>query len=134
MKTQPPESVVHVNDITAFNEDLTTYKDHLIILTFFTDICSVCKAFAPQFAATQKEFQNEDVYFARINAQNYPQIAQQFDILGVPYTIFIKDKEIIQSFSGLKGKGPLRAIIKDLLQKYFKKESKVGQEFDMMYM
>ncbi len=129
-----PNKIQHINNVQSFNSDLERYKDHLIILTFFTNTCSVCKAFSPHFEAIQQEFQKEGIYFARINAQQFPEIARQFDIMGVPHTIFIKNKKIIHRVSGNLIKPQFREQIKSLLQRFFKQSSTFGQEFDMMYL
>ena len=134
LQTLTHEKVALVESATAFNADMKALTDNLIIITFYTKTCSVCKAFAPQFAATQQEFKGDAVYFAQINAEELPMIAQQFNIMAVPNTFFIKDQKIIFQMTGDIPRAQLRSLISDTLRKVFGKKSQATQEFDAMFM
>lgn len=130
-----PSQVIDVTSIQEFNNYLTEFRENLIILTFYTRTCSICKSFAPHFTSAQQEFEPKGVLFARINATDNPLITQQFQIQGVPFTLFIKDKEAIHSFTGGASPTQFRSVINDVLQKHFGMEKKISPDsYETMYM
>jgi thiol-disulfide isomerase/thioredoxin len=129
-----PNNVVMLHTVDETNNYLRELKDNLIILNFYTNTCSVCKSFAPSFAAIQKEFHKHKVLFGKIDANELSLIAQQFNIMGVPHTIFVKNKEIVHSVSGGFPKPQFRNLVQDVLEKFFNVKTKTIDDSNLMYM
>ena len=87
---------------------------------FYTNTCPVCAAYKPQFFDIQKEFKQQDVVFLRINSELLYSVANQFGIMAVPTTVFLKGQEVLFRGSGMYPKPQLRSLINDALKKYFK--------------
>jgi thioredoxin-like negative regulator of GroEL len=131
--SNPFTQIIDFHSAQEWNELNAKYPDKLIIVTFYTNTCPICKAFAPNFTAAQKDFGKKQVIFGRINADEIPMVSGQLGIQGVPTTLSIKDKEIIHRFSGNYSKPQLRSLINDLLVKYFKQKPLVD-DADLMFM
>lgn len=125
--------IMDFHSAQEWNDLNSKYPDNLILVTFYTNTCPICKAFSPNFAAAQKDFSKKKVIFGRINAEEIPIVSGQLGIQGVPTTLSIKNKEIIHRFSGNYSKPQLRSLINDLLVKYFKQKPLVD-DADLMFM
>lgn len=134
MTTKKPQEVLQFQEIAKVNEILEAYQDHLIIINFYTNSCPICRSFKPSFFAVQKEFLKEKVLFAQINANQMPSIAQQFNIRGVPHTIFVKKGEIVHQASGGFPKPQFRRMVNDVLKQFFHVKTTSSQAEDMMFM
>jgi thioredoxin-like negative regulator of GroEL len=128
-----PEDILEFHTAQEWNDINSRFSSNLIIVTFFTNTCPICKSFAPNFQAAQKEFKLKPVVFGRINAEEVPLVAAQLGIEGVPQTLFIKEKEIIRRMTGNISKIQLRGTINDLLVKYFHQKP-VFDDSSSMYM
>jgi thioredoxin 1 len=53
--------------------------------------CGPCKAYAPAFAEATKDVSIAKVH--NIDVDDYPEVAQHFNLRGVPTTILLKDGE-----------------------------------------
>jgi thioredoxin 1 len=135
MSTQTiPNDIINIATVADFNALLNKYPEKLLVITFFTDTCSICKSYAPAFAQTQKDYTQYKVIFGRANLEQMPLVSQQFNIMGVPTTIFVKNKEIVHMVSGGFPKSQLKSMVADVLKKFFNVKVKNISDIDTMYM
>ena len=133
VQNRVPKEIIEFKSAAEWNELNLKFKDNLILVTFYTNSCPICKSFAPHFAATQKEFIIRNVIFCRMNAEINPVIASQLGVAGVPATVLIKNKEIIHRFTGSMVKAQLKSLINQILVKEFKQKP-IVDESDSMYL
>ncbi|UYP48215.1 Thiol-disulfide oxidoreductase ResA [Candidatus Lokiarchaeum ossiferum] len=114
---QLPDSVVNISSVDHFNEIVNDYIDNIIIVDFWAAWCGPCKAFAPAFEALQKEFKSKGVIFAKLNVDDLGQIAQQFQVSGIPTTLFIKNKKLVHRQVGMAPKAQFASIIDTVIKK-----------------
>lgn len=70
-------------------EDNILISDNLpIVVDFYADWCAPCKQYAPVFNKVASQFQGQ-VVFVRINSDDYPEIANRYDVKAIPNTVFI---------------------------------------------
>ena len=114
-----PEDVVNIESVDHFNTIVNDYKESLIIVDMWAPWCGPCKAFGPAFEALQKEYLKEgkNVVFSKLNVDNYGSIAQQFQVTGIPTTLFIKNKQLVHRQVGMAPKAQFAQIIESVLKK-----------------
>ena len=114
-----PENVVNVESVDHFNTLVNDYKDSLIIVDMWAPWCGPCKAFGPAFEALQKEYLSagKSVVFSKLNVDNHGSIAQQFQVTGIPTTLFIHNKKLVHRQVGMTPKAQFAQIIESVLKK-----------------
>ena len=112
-----PENVVNIESVDHFNKLVNDYEDNLIIVDFWAQWCNPCKAFAPHFEALQKEFLPKGIIFAKLNVDEHQSISQQFQVSGIPTTLFIKGKKLVHRQVGMAPKAQFAQIIESVLKK-----------------
>lgn len=81
----------------------------ITLMKFSAEWCAPCKAYDP--ILTSLEESREDVEVVRIDIEESPDLASQFDVQSVPYTVFKKGDEILGGFTGPATKGKLNKMI-----------------------
>jgi thiol-disulfide isomerase/thioredoxin len=110
-----PNGVVTIGSIDAFNNLVNKFRENLIIVEFFADWCNPCKQFKPIYEELQKEYYTKGVIFTRVNSEEFPEVMQQFNIMGVPSMLFIKNKVGKQRTTGAMSRGQFIQIVNSLL-------------------
>ncbi len=118
-KVELPENVINVESVDHFNQIVNDYKDSLIIVDMWAPWCGPCKAFGPAFEALQKEHlkAGKSVIFSKLNVDNHGSIAQQFQVTGIPTTLFIKNKKLVHRQVGMAPKAQFAQIIESVQKK-----------------
>ena len=80
------------------------------------DFWAPCRAMAPVFEATAKEFKGK-VRFAKINTEANPGLAQNFGISSIPALLLFDGGEVVDSRIGLTSKGQLGTMLQRTLDK-----------------
>lgn len=65
-------------------------KDKLIIADFYAEWCMPCLMMAPIIESLAES--NKQVRFIKINTDEAQELAQEFNVSGIPCIIFIKNK------------------------------------------
>jgi thioredoxin 1 len=99
-------------ELTNANFDDETECHNLAILDFWAPWCAPCKAFAPIFEAAAEK--NQDILFARINTEDEPTLAKQFEVQSIPTILAAKDGIIVQVCLGAIPPAKLDRMIEDL--------------------
>ncbi len=109
------KSIIHIDSAEQLNELVHKHTEKLIIIDFWAEWCGPCQQFMPIFQELQKEYQNKKVIFAKVNVDEVPEIAEQFQINAVPAFLFIKKQQIVHMEIGYKQKAAFARIIDSLL-------------------
>lgn len=99
-------------DLTNSTFDDEIEKHALAIFDFWAPWCGPCKAFAPLFEAAARV--HPDILFARINVEEEPVLAKQFEIFSVPTLIAVKNGTIVYARPGALSDHKLAALVSDL--------------------
>jgi len=84
-----------------------------VVVDFWSPNCAPCRMMAPAIKAIAKEFGGK-VLVAKVNTDDFPQLAQQYRIMGVPTTIFFSNGKETARESGALTESQLRQRIKQV--------------------
>lgn len=88
-----------------------------VVVNFSAPMCSYCKALTPVFEALAKEYDDRAV-FVKVNVLESPDIADRYNIKGVPVIkIFCAGKEV----DGFIGFAP-RELLQEFIEQAISKE------------
>ncbi len=90
-------------------------KDTPTVVDFFADWCGPCRMMAPVFEELSKEMAGK-VNFVKVDTEADPEIAQDYEIRGIPTLIIFKKGEEITRLVGFRDKQRLKADIEAALR------------------
>lgn len=88
-----------------FNEEVQG-SDEPVLVDFWAEWCGPCKTIAPILEEIASE-QAGKVRIAKLNVDDAPATAQQFQVMSIPTLILFKDGEMQKRVVGARGKGQL---------------------------
>lgn len=94
-ETTPVKSMVEY-----FDESIAESK--LTVVDFYTDWCGPCKRMDPFIKEVKAE--NSDINVLQVNAEDYIDISQRYNLEGYPTLIFFKDGQIVDRALGYMDK------------------------------
>lgn len=83
----------------VFNEKVINSKN-LTVVDFFATWCGPCKMLSPVIDELCE--QNDDVDFFKVNVDENPQLAQDYDVNTIPNVLIFKDGKRIANSIGYK--------------------------------
>ncbi|MBO5020134.1 MAG: thioredoxin [Clostridia bacterium] len=99
-------SVINVTKDT-FGEIKNSEKT--VLLDFYADWCGPCRMVSPLVDEIAAE--NPQYTVGKINVDNEPELAAQFDVSSIPTLIVMKDGKIINQSVGAKPKAEILAML-----------------------
>ena len=99
-----------MQELTTDNFQSSVAKGNAVI-DFWAPWCGPCRMMAPHFEEAAKS--HKTVLFAKVNVDENPEVAQQFNVRGIPTTVFLKDGKEINRIVGAVGKAQIEAKVKE---------------------
>ncbi len=96
-------------DINNFDTEVIN-SDKVTVVDFFADWCGPCRKLSPIIEEIEQEL-SEKVKFTKINTDDNVQLAQNYQISGIPTLLVFKNGELVQRMVGLM---PKNAIITNI--------------------
>jgi putative thioredoxin len=102
--------IASIDNMEQFNKIMEISNERLLILEFYADWCPPCKELAPILEKIAKE-KSETVAIYRIDTDRHRELMSSFQIAGIPYVSFFKNKENVFSLTGLYPKSMYLKVI-----------------------
>lgn len=81
---------------------------------FEADWCGPCRMLKPVFSELEQTFGNS-VNFSYINVDEQQELATKYGVRSIPFVVFEKDGEIIQSLAGANSKMTYETILNGIV-------------------
>ena len=82
----------------------------LTMVDFWAEWCGPCKALGPTIDALADQFAGQ-VKVYKMNVDEHPGAAQQFNIRGIPTILFFKDGKIVDQLVGNQPKDSFVSVV-----------------------
>ena len=103
--------MLELNDDNFDKEVLKSDKP--VVVDFFANWCGPCKAMSPIIDEISKEM--KDVKFAKINVDDYPELASTYGVMGIPNFVVFKDGDVAGNIVGSMPKSSFKDELKKLI-------------------
>ncbi len=107
-------NIKSIKNINELKDTVKSAGNKLVVLDLYADWCQPCKLLTPMLAELSEEFKDK-AYFYKINIDKNPDIAQIFNVTGIPLVILIKNRTASHALQGLASKSEYRRNISRLI-------------------
>jgi thioredoxin 1 len=85
-----------------------------VMIDFYADWCAPCRIMAPAVAKLAEKY-NGKIKIGKVNADNDPELAARFGVMGIPNFVFIKNGKAVDQAVGAQPKMMLDRKLQQLL-------------------
>lgn len=100
-------AVIKINKENFASEVLNS--DKMVLLDFYADWCGPCRMVGPIVSEIANERNNVKV--GKINVDEEPELAAQFQVMSIPMLAVIKDRKIKNQVVGYRPKEQIEAML-----------------------
>lgn len=90
--------------------ELLQQEDLPLIVDFWAPWCGPCKMFAPIFERVATEYEGRAI-FAKLNTEEHPQIAAQFQISSIPTLMVLEGNQVVDGAVGALPEAQFRQLV-----------------------
>lgn len=72
------------------------------VIKFSAEWCGPCRAMKPQFEKFQESVKDTGVEVIDADVDKEHELAEKYGVRSIPYTVFVKDGKIEESFRGVQ--------------------------------
>ena len=116
MINQKPEPKIKpgIIDLNDSNFEQTISAENPTLVDFWAEWCGPCKMIAPILEEIANE-QEGVIKIAKVDVDNAPELAQQFEIMSIPTLIVFNDGEPVKRLVGAQGKHQLLDALSEFI-------------------
>jgi len=92
----------------------TLSENSVVLVDFFAVWCAPCRMMSPIIDAISTEYAGR-VEVVKVDVDQYPDLANEYNVVSIPTFILFKNAEVAQRFMGGMPKAKLEGLIKPLL-------------------
>ena len=97
--------------ITKENFEKVKNSEKTVLLDFYADWCGPCRMVSPIVEEIAEE--NPQYFIGKINVDEEPQLAAEFEVASIPTLVVIKNGEIVNQSVGAKPKAQILSMLED---------------------
>lgn len=97
--------------ITARNFDQTV-STGTVVIDWWAPWCGPCRAFAPTFEKAAEK--HPEITFGKVNTEEEPSLAQQFQIRSIPTLMVIRDGVMLFAQPGMLPAAALESLVQQV--------------------
>ena len=83
------------------------------VIKFSAAWCGPCKAMAPQFKKFQEAHQSDGIEIVDVDVDKNYELASEYGVRSIPYTVFVKEGEVVNRISGMANFDKLNETYKE---------------------
>lgn len=103
----PIETIDSLNELLSIIEG---YPGKLLVFDLYADWCKPCKMLAPILAKLASDHSKHAGFFS-VDIDRNPEVGSVFRVRSIPLVVFMKDKEVVHSVSGLRPRESYERVI-----------------------
>ena len=100
-------SIIHI-DQKNFNQEVLN-STQPVLLDFWASWCGPCRMLSPILEQVAEE--RPDVKVCKINIDEQPDLANQFNVFSIPTLVVMKDGKAVNSSVGVRPKGQILSML-----------------------
>lgn len=103
---------MHIANLRELDEpgfDAALEQKGIVLVDWWAPWCGPCRAFAPVFE--RAALKHPDVTFAKVNTEDQPALAAEFDIRSIPTLMVIRDGVMLYNKPGMLPSAALDQLI-----------------------
>ena len=81
-------------------------QGNIVIVDFYADWCSTCKALLPVLESFSKDFEGR-AEVVKVNVEEHQEIAMRYGIKSLPGLVYFQNKEVVEKTVGVLTKAEL---------------------------
>ncbi len=85
-----------------------------VLVDFYTKTCAPCRAMNPILNEISEEYDNVEV--AKVDVTQNPEVSQMFGVMSVPTIIFMKNRKVRETLTGISNKKTVVNMINNCMQ------------------
>ncbi|WP_144900943.1 thioredoxin [Halobellus captivus] len=105
-----PSEPIHIHGESELAEAIESYD--VLLVDFYADWCGPCKMLEP---TVQSLAETTDAAVAKVDIDQNQQLAQQYQVRGVPTLLLFSDGEAVEQIVGVRDESSLRSLIEQHL-------------------
>ena len=91
-------------------EEKVTRSDAPVLVDFWASWCGPCRMLSPIVEQLAEE--HPEISFGKVNVDEVPELAQQFQVSAIPTLVLFKDGKAVDMSVGVRSKDDLEEFIK----------------------
>jgi thioredoxin 1 len=104
------EPVQPITSLDQFNNIIENSGNQLIAFDLFANWCMPCHVLAPTLDEVARENRSK-VTMYKVDTDQFPQITAAFNVTGIPFVVFVKNKKALYALIGVQPKESYVKII-----------------------
>ena len=102
-------TATNLRELTEDTFDAALAAPGIVLIDWWAPWCGPCRAFAPVFE--RAALKNPDLTFAKVNTEEQPELAAEFEIRSIPTLMVIRDGVMLYNRPGMLPAAALDQLI-----------------------